>query len=217
MFVESEFREFIESKIVNFKTRSNSLSITRLIDSIVQNKMSVGAYLNITSQSVSEQMKYRFKESIELKARNVTVRNYFLNQFGYKYCLYCEQHLSLSLFSHRNNRWDNKRDRCSSCEKEYKSDYQKGNKEYFSSFVMMREADKLKRTPSWANKEEILKLYREAKVLSNTTGEKYHVDHIIPLKGKYVSGLHVENNLQVVKANINQQKYNYHESEESWK
>jgi 5-methylcytosine-specific restriction endonuclease McrA len=63
--------------------------------------------------------------------------------------------------------------------------------------------------PSWANKAEILKIYTEAVLLEHKTGIKHEVDHIIPLNGDDVSGLHVENNLQILTREENLSKYNY--------
>ena len=61
-------------------------------------------------------------------------------------------------------------------------------------------AAKLNATPKWANQEEIEYYYRIAKFFTDISGGfvKHHVDHIVPLKGKNVCGLHVENNLQVL-------------------
>tara|TARA_R110000803_G_scaffold39456_1_gene85137 strand:+ start:129 stop:692 length:564 start_codon:yes stop_codon:yes gene_type:complete len=69
-------------------------------------------------------------------------------------------------------------------------------------------ATKLKRTVSWANKKLIQQIYKQARALTEETGEPYHVDHIIPLQGELVSGLHVETNLQVIPAGDNVRKSN---------
>jgi hypothetical protein len=58
-----------------------------------------------------------------------------------------------------------------------------------------------KATPLWADLDAIEKIYKQRKL-----GE--HVDHIIPLKGKNVSGLHVAENLRIIPASENLKKRN---------
>ena len=71
------------------------------------------------------------------------------------------------------------------------------------------QAAKLKRTASWANEQAIAAFYAEAKRLTDTTGVQHHVDHVIPLQGELVSGLHVETNLQILTAHENISKSNF--------
>ena len=64
-----------------------------------------------------------------------------------------------------------------------------------------RAAKKL-RTPKWADVNEIKEIYKEAALKGLT------VDHIIPLQGEIVSGLHVENNLRIIPQPDNDSKGN---------
>lgn len=70
---------------------------------------------------------------------------------------------------------------------------------------------KLQATPKWLIKEDkdkMLEFYTESSRRTKETGIKHHVDHIIPLQGKYVSGLNVPWNLQVLTASENSSKSN---------
>ena len=74
-----------------------------------------------------------------------------------------------------------------------------------------RRAAKLQRTPKWLTKEDkatIKALYEQANFMSRVCGEKFHIDHIIPLQGKTVSGLHCPANLQIITAKENVKKSN---------
>tara|TARA_R100000900_G_scaffold2393_1_gene4080 strand:- start:94 stop:702 length:609 start_codon:yes stop_codon:yes gene_type:complete len=75
------------------------------------------------------------------------------------------------------------------------------NRNKLNFYTRLRQANKIKATPKWANLEKIKQIY-----LNRPSG--YHVDHIIPLKNKNVCGLHVENNLEIVTAKYNLKKSN---------
>jgi 5-methylcytosine-specific restriction endonuclease McrA len=78
---------------------------------------------------------------------------------------------------------------------------------------MKRRSSKLNRTPPWLTAEhfaQIQDMYNRAKIAEDFTSEKWHVDHIIPLQGKNVSGLHVPWNLQIMSALKNRSKGNKH-------
>jgi hypothetical protein len=82
------------------------------------------------------------------------------------------------------------------------------------AYVMNRIAAKMQRTPIWLTQEQkilIEQLYADAKRLEIETGVKHHVDHILPMRGKKVSGLHVPENLRIVTAKDNMTKSNRYE------
>ncbi len=63
-------------------------------------------------------------------------------------------------------------------------------------------------TPPWADHDAIKAFYAEAIRLTAETGVEHHVDHIIPIRGRTVSGLHVQTNLRVIPAVENMRKHN---------
>lgn len=73
---------------------------------------------------------------------------------------------------------------------------------------MRRYASERRQTPPWVSKADLVPIYRQCQVATEQTGVPHHVDHIVPLRGETVSGLHVPWNLQVIPAKVNQAKGN---------
>ena len=95
--------------------------------------------------------------------------------------------------------------------KERTSEWRKNNMDYVLSKNAERRAAKLHRTPKWLTKEqkqEIQDIYKMAKELQKIFPWEQHVDHIIPLQGVLVSGLHIPENLQILSAHLNCSKKN---------
>jgi integrase len=72
---------------------------------------------------------------------------------------------------------------------------------------------RLLRQVAWADELAIKEMYKLAAWLGVKTGIPHEVDHVIPLIGKTVSGLHVENNLKVITRDENRKKSNRYEIE----
>lgn len=72
-------------------------------------------------------------------------------------------------------------------------------------------AGKMNATPPWLTDEHIEKMkkvYEESSRITKETGVQHHVDHIVPLQGENVCGLHVPWNLRVITAQENISKGN---------
>jgi len=87
---------------------------------------------------------------------------------------------------------------------EHHKQFYKQNKGKRNAIWAKRKAAKLQRTPKWLTEQQL----SEIRKLYETCPKGYHVDHIVPLQGKNVSGLHVPWNLQVIPAKDNIKKSN---------
>ena len=90
-----------------------------------------------------------------------------------------------------------------------KKHYQ-NNISYYTVKTAKQRALKLKHTfPQGVECKEMLEIYKKRAILNKKYGKnKYSVDHIIPLKHKYVCGLHNINNLRIITTEENLKKSN---------
>ena len=90
----------------------------------------------------------------------------------------------------------------------YKKKWKLKNPHVVAAMLAFRRAAKINATPHWVCKDSLKLKYLERDTMRKLTGEEYHVDHIIPLVGKNICGLHVPWNLQVIPASDNLRKSN---------
>lgn len=89
--------------------------------------------------------------------------------------------------------------------------WKENNRGRHNSNCMKRHSSKLKATPVWLDELMLLyidEVYDKCQRISLLTNIEHHVDHIVPLKGKLVCGLHVPWNLQILSASENCSKRN---------
>lgn len=92
---------------------------------------------------------------------------------------------------------------------EYNRQWFANNKDKRASYQAKRKATIIQRTPAWdPDAYLIIAKYQLAAMLSQASGIPHHVDHIIPLQGRKVSGLHVFSNLRVIPGSDNVKKSN---------
>ena len=104
-----------------------------------------------------------------------------------------------------NARWQREnKDKCAANNARWESK----NKGVANARFSRRRAAKLQRTPPWADHEAISNHYLWATCMKEVMGVDVHIDHIIPLQGKLVSGLHTHENLQLLSAEANLSKSN---------
>lgn len=116
--------------------------------------------------------------------------------------------------------WANNRDkarqyRLRQYTKDAQTNWRYNNRGVVNFYTRCRQAAIRRATPKWANMDEIRTIYQQCHSVTLSTGESHHVDHIVPILGKNVCGLHVPQNLQILPKRTNLRKSNKHESDYS--
>lgn len=143
--------------------------------------MKVCEYCGEPFQPKQNHPKYKFC-SLECKTK------YHKSKLIYKQarCAYMKQHREQNIDKY----------------KQRDADYYIKNKAKFLANNSRRRLIIKQATPKWADLDLIVDVYKEAQYFG------FHVDHIIPLRGKTVCGLHVWENLQILPPRVNLQKGN---------
>lgn len=81
---------------------------------------------------------------------------------------------------------------------QYQRKWIEKNKHKRAMYNLSRRTAVVVATPAWVDSEKIVALYQEAQRMTVETGIRHSVDHVIPLKGKTVCGLHVHHNMEVI-------------------
>ena len=92
-----------------------------------------------------------------------------------------------------------------------RAEYKDRNVDVVRADTSVRKRRHREATPKWLTKEERLQmrdLYVQARKMTGLTRERYVVDHIVPLRGEEVCGLHVPWNLRVITQDENLKKSN---------
>ena len=119
-------------------------------------------------------------------------------------CSFCGELKLGSEFSLYKNSKDGLKSQCKECDKRYSKD----NPGYFTAYARAREAMKINALPKWCDKKNLDSIYEECVKTTRESGVAHHVDHIVPLKSKWVCGLHCEDNLRIIPATENLRKHN---------
>lgn len=149
--------------------------------------------LKVSPDTLKHLMSRIIRPIFEDKKSKTMWKTYFLQKIDKKVCAICQELLPISDFGKHGSY-------CKDCVNTYVSIYKEenpyidknyyiNNRNEFKARNAQRRAAKIHATVGWADLSKIKQIYLDCP-------EGYHVDHIIPLQGELVCGLHVESNLQ---------------------
>ena len=139
-----------------------------------------------------------------------------LREFYMKTCSVCKIHKERAdCFSRAVGRDDGFQHACKKCN----AAYAKNNRGEFAARNVAYQATKRCARPIWSTLDDMAvmkNLYVKSSELTKSTGVLQNVDHIIPLKGKLVCGLHIPGNLTILPKSENSSKSNKFDVTQDW-
>lgn len=158
-------------------------------------------------QDRSKYWKKRYSENKEsIQSYNKEYYRKYRERFAERNKKYIEKNREKLYESNRLRYQENKEEY-----KEINDRWRANNTDKINANSAKRYALKADAIPPWLSKEDkenIKSIYSLCSKLTESTGTPHHVDHIVPLKGRNVCGLHVPWNLQVISAEENLSKGN---------
>lgn len=173
--------------------KNTNLTLETFILTITKNSYNLSKDLGISAATVSKLMKELFPDRL-VNSTGTKPHVHILDKAELKHCSRCSLVKPFENFRKNKSTRQGLNTYCSVCHLETTTTTQSARQASYRS-------SKVQRTANWAEIEEIKKFYSKCP-------EGHHVDHIIPLNGVLVSGLHVLSNLQYLPAKENFSKSN---------
>lgn len=126
---------------------------------------------------------------------------YALSLISKRKCTACNEVKNIGSFYKDARSYDGCRSICISCDSKYKDTHRRANLAQYAAISSKYRSKKLQALVPWANLDKIKDIYANCP-------EGFEVDHIVPLQGVDVCGLHCENNLQYLPMSVNRSKSN---------
>jgi hypothetical protein len=177
----------------NYTFKARKFTYDNFLEVISKKHYNLSKDLRVSPKAISEFIKRTFPDR---ETNNSKICIFLLSKIDMKFCNGCNSVLDNKFFTSNSSRNDGKNTWCVNCYSKYQVD----NSNLFREYAADRRAIILERSVKW-DQEGIKEFYFNCP-------KGFHVDHIIPLRGNNVCGLHVLSNLQYLPAIENIKKKN---------
>jgi hypothetical protein len=185
--------EVYESNVASGKTKKcEQCAGAKPYSEYAKNWMRDDGCVNVCKQCMNEYVK-NIREAFKARGEYLEVK--------IKICIECGKNKKIEYFNKNCERSDGHLEVCIKCIAKRVRGYRKANPGRYAHRDSIKRCNRLKRIPGWANLKAIKEFY-------DNCPSGYVVDHVIPLQGEFVSGLHVLENLQYLTARDNAVKHN---------